>query len=93
MLQSPGQETTSKLISVMANVAKPYTGHLCSYEYNGPLYIGSTVILTKIKQEHKDGTTSSSTKFQNAITLHGFENLKYKCLQSLTNTKFVKCGK
>ena len=43
---------------------KPYTGHIYSYERSGQFYIGSTVNLTKRKQEHKDGTKSGSTKFQ-----------------------------
>lgn len=62
---------------------KPYTGHIYSYEYNERFYIGSTVNLTKRKQEHKDGTKSGSTKFQNAIKLHGFDNFKYKVLQTI----------
>ena len=49
---------------------KPYTGHIYSYEHSGQFYIGSTVNLTKRKQEHKDGTKSGSTQFQksNEIT-------------------------
>ena len=35
------------------------------------------------KQEHKDGTKSGSTKFQHAIKLHGFDNFKYKVLQTI----------
>ena len=61
----------------------PYTGHIYSYERNGQFYIGSTVNLTKRKQEHKDGTKSGSTKFQKAVKVHGFDNFKYKVLQTI----------
>ena len=62
---------------------KPYTGQIYSYEHNGQFYIGSTVNLTKRKQEHKDGTKSGCTKFQKAIKVHGFDNFKYKVLQTI----------
>ena len=61
----------------------PYTGHIYSYEYSGRFCIGSIVNLTKRKQEHKDGTKSGSTKFQKAIKLYGFDNFKYKVLQTI----------
>ena len=62
---------------------KPYTGHIYSYEHSGQFYIGSTVNLTKRKQEHKDGTKSGSTKFQKAVKVYEFDNFKYKVLQTI----------
>ena len=41
------------------------------------------LIKKKRKQDHKDGTKSGSTKFQHAIKLHGFDNFKYKVLQTI----------
>ena len=41
------------------------------------------LLIKKRKQEHKYGTKSGSTKFQHAIKLHGFDNFKYKVLQTI----------
>ena len=69
---------------------KPYTGHIYSYEYNGRFYIGATINLTKRKQEHKDGTKSGGTKFQNAIKLYEINNFKYKVLQTIKYSKILE---
>ena len=62
---------------------KPHTAHIYSYEFGGRYYIGSTKNLTKRKQEHRDGTKAGDTKIQKAIKAHGFDNFKYKVLETI----------
>ena len=81
MLQSPGQDTTSKLISAMVNVTNRTQGMFTVTN----TMVNSTLVQLLTKKENKNTKEAPNQvvlKFQHTIKLHGFDNFKYKVLQT-----------